>query len=62
MTGSGNAAIATLLTAAAPTAAVIAPPVPRKLRRETIVNVLGRWAVESNPFTLSSSKGIDRSG
>jgi hypothetical protein len=37
MTGSGSAAIATGLTAAALTAAVTAPAPPRKLRRETIV-------------------------
>jgi hypothetical protein len=37
MTGSGSAAIATLLTVAALTAAVTAPAPPIKLRRETIV-------------------------
>jgi hypothetical protein len=36
MTGSGSAAIATLLTDAAVTAAVTAPAPPRKLRRETM--------------------------
>jgi hypothetical protein len=40
MTGSGNAAIATLLTAAALTAAVTAPAPPMKLRRETMFEIL----------------------